>query len=124
MTGDSCIVFSSCGTTWGFVSSYAGELREPLVWPQRYPVSIRVARESPALLLIHGTEIAPQDALKGESRSLFRVAAGNPGFPRLVMVTSGSFSGFLWEVRNTVEFGGASLASTGFGAMEEGLIFS
>ena len=94
------------------------------MWPQRYPVSIRVARESPALLLIHGTEIAPQDALKGESRSLFRVAAGNPGFPRLVMVTSGSFSGFLWEVRNTVEFGGASLASTGFGAMEEGLISS
>ena len=50
----------------------------------------------------HG--IWPPHALKGESRVLSRVAAGTPGFSRLVPVTSGSFSGCLWEVRNTVQF--------------------
>ena len=35
-----------------------------------------------------------------------------------------SFSLCLWEVRNTVELGGASRDSTGFGAMEEGFISS
>ena len=76
------------------------------------------------MLSSHGTGIRPQDALKGESRGLSRVVAGNPGFPLLVTVTSGSFSGFIWEVRNTVELGGASQDSTGFGAMEQGLISS
>ena len=38
--------------------------------------------------------------------------------------TSGSFLGCLWEVRNTVESWGASWDSTGFGAMEQGLISS
>ena len=56
-------------------------------------VSIRVDRGSPALLSSHSREIGPQDTLKGESRGLSRVVAGNPGFPRLVTVTSGSFSG-------------------------------
>ena len=66
--------------------------------------------------------IQPQDALKGEFRGLSRVAAGNPGFPRFVTVTSGSILGCLWEVTNTVKSGGASRDSTGFGAMDEGLI--
>ena len=39
--------------------------------------------------------IGPQDALKKDSPDFSRVAAGNPGFPRLVPVTSGSFSGCL-----------------------------
>ena len=108
----------------GFSSSYDGELREPLVWPQGSPVSIRVERGSLALLWIHCRGIQPQGALKGESRGLSRVAAGNPGFPRLVKVTSGSFSLCLLEVRNTVDLGGASRASTGFGAVEQGLVSS
>ena len=91
----------------GFLSSNNGELREPLVWPQGCSVSIRVGRGSTALLASHGRVIRPQDALKGEYRVLSVVAAGNSGFPRHVTVTSGSFSGCLWEVRNTVEFGGA-----------------
>ena len=62
--------------------------------------------------------------MKKDSRGLSRVAAGNPGFHRLVPITSGSFSGCLGEVRDTVELGGASWDSTGFGAMEEGLISS
>ena len=39
--------------------------------------------------------IRPQYALKKDSRGLSRVAAGYPEFPRLVLVTSGSFSGCL-----------------------------
>ena len=45
------------------------------MWPQGSPVSIRVARGSAALLSIHGRGIWSQDALKGESRGLSRVAA-------------------------------------------------
>ena len=41
--GGLSLFFSSCGTTCGFLWSYDGELREPLVWPQVSPMSIRVA---------------------------------------------------------------------------------
>ena len=64
---------------------------------------------------------------EGLSRSFsrsFSGLAGNPGFPRLLPATSGSFSGCLWEVMDTVELEGASRDSTGFGAMEQGLISS
>ena len=60
-----------------------------------------------ALLSSHGRGIGPQAELNGESRGVSRVVAGNPGFPRLVTFTSGSSSGCLLEVRNTVELGGA-----------------
>ena len=108
----------------GFLSSYVRELRKPLMWPQGSPVSIRLARGSAALFSSHGRGIGPQDALKGETRDRSRVVAGNPGFPQIVTVTSGSFSWCLWEARYTVEFGGSSWDSTGFGAIEEGLISS
>ena len=108
----------------GFLSCYDGELRELLLWPQGSPVSIRVASGHAALLLSHCRGIGLQDALKGQSQGLSQVAAGNPGFPQLVTVTSGSISGCLWEVRDTVELGGASRDSSGFGVMEEGLISS
>ena len=52
------------------------------------------------------------------------MVAGNPGFPRLVMVTSGRFSWCLLEARNTLDLGGASRDSTGLCAVEEGLISS
>ena len=64
-----------------FLSSYDGELREHLVWPQGSPVSIRVARGSVALLSSHGRGIGPKEALMVEPRGLSRIAAGNPGFP-------------------------------------------
>ena len=59
-----------------------------------------------ALLSSCGRGIGPQAALKGRYRGLSGVAAGNPGFPQHVTVTSGSFSGCLWEVRNIVEVEG------------------
>ena len=87
--------FSSGGARVGFLARNDEVIREPLVWRQGTQVSIRVARGSAALLSIHCRGIRPQDAMKGEFRGLSRVAAGNPGFPRLVPVTSGSFTGFL-----------------------------
>ena len=60
------------------------------------------------MLSSYGRGIGPQDALKGESQGLSRFVAGNPGFPRLVMMTSGNFSWCLWKVRNTVDLRVAS----------------
>ena len=87
--------FWSCGASVGFLTRYDGEIREPLVWRQGNQVSMRVVRGSAALLLSHGRGIGPQEVLKKESRGLSRVVAGNPGFPQLVLVTSGSISGCL-----------------------------
>ena len=47
------------------------------------PVSIRVSRGIATLLSSHVRGIRPQGALKGESRGLSRVAAGNPGIPHV-----------------------------------------
>ena len=87
--------FSSCGASVCFLTGYDGELREPLVLCQGSQVSMRVGRGTTSLLSSHGRGIGPQDALKKDSRVLSQVSAGNPGFPRFVQVTSGSFSGCL-----------------------------
>ena len=88
-------VVSSCGASVGFLTRYDKKLREPLVWHQGSQVSMRLERGSVSLLSSHGRGIGPQDALKNKSRGLSRVAAGILGFPRLVSVTSGNFSGCL-----------------------------
>ena len=66
---------------------------------------------------------AEVDVLKKVSRGLSRVEAGNAGFPRLVQVTSGGSHGGS-EKSGKLEVGGASRDSTGFGALDEGLISS
>ena len=76
-------------------SAYDGEVSEPLVGRQGSRVSMRVARGSASLLPSHGRGIWPRDVLKKVSRGLSCVEAGNPGFPRLVQVTSGGFSWWL-----------------------------
>ena len=50
---------------------------------------------APDTLPSHGRGLWPRDVLKKVSRGLSRVEAGNPGFPRLVQVTSGGFSWWL-----------------------------
>ena len=50
-----------CGTTCGVSLELRRENQEPLVWPQGSPVSIRVPRESVALLWSHSRGIRPQD---------------------------------------------------------------
>ena len=75
--------FRAADLVWGS-NELRRDLREPLVWHQGSPVYIRFARRSAALLSSHDRVIGPEDALKKESRSLSRVATGNPGFPLLV----------------------------------------
>ena len=69
----------------GSLSCGVREIRSP----------IRVARKSASVHSSHGRGIGLQDALKKDFPGLSRVGAGNPGFPRLVPVSSGSFSGCL-----------------------------
>ena len=88
-------VSSGCCAHGGFLTRHDEDLREPLVRRQGSQVSMRVARGSASLLSSHGRGIGPQDALKKDSRGLSQVAAGNPGFSRLALMTSGSFSGCL-----------------------------
>ena len=78
-----------------FLTRCDGEVSEPLVGRQGSRVSMRVARGSASLLSSHVRGIWPRDVLKKVSRGLSRVEAGNPGFPRLVQVTSGGFSWWL-----------------------------
>ena len=87
--------FSSGGPRVRFLTRCDGEVSEPLVGRQGSRVSMRVARGSASLLPSHGRGIWPRDVLKKVSRGLSRVEAGNPGFPRLVQVTSGGFSWWL-----------------------------
>ena len=68
----------------GFFTRYDEDLREPLVHCQVSQVSMRVVRGSVSWLSSHGRGIATQDILK-HSRGLSRVAAENPGFPRLCL---------------------------------------
>ena len=89
------------------------------MWRQGSQVSMRGASRSESFLSSHGRGFGPQEALKKGSRGLSRVATGNLGIPQLVLVTSGSFSGCLGEVRGTVALGWASQNSSGFAAMKE-----
>src|SRR5574337_12317 len=93
--GGISVLFSSGGPSVRFLTRYDGEVSEPLVGRQGSRVSMRVARGSASLLPSHGRGIWPGDVLKKVSRGLSRVEAGNPGFPRLVQVTSGGFSRWL-----------------------------
>ena len=87
--------FSSSGPRVRFLTRYDGEVSELLVGHQGSRVSMRVGTGSASLLPSHGRGIWPRDVLKKVSRGLSRVEAGNPGFPRLVQVTSGGFSWWL-----------------------------
>ena len=76
---------------WRAVESFLEE-DELLMGLEMY---MRVVRGSASLLSSHGRGMWPRDVLKKVSRGLSRVEAGNPGFPRLVQVTSGGFSWWL-----------------------------
>ena len=79
---------------WGFSRDRTGSSGR-LLWCHGSQVSMDVAWGSASLLSSHGRGIKPQDASKKNSRGLSRGVAGNPGFPRLVPMTSGSLAGFL-----------------------------
>ena len=79
---------------WGFSRDRKGSSGR-LLRCHGSQVSMDVAWGSASLLSSHGRGIEPQDASKKNSRGLSRGVAGNPGFPRLVPMTSGSLAGFL-----------------------------
>ena len=64
----------------------------PLLFSFCRVLAMHVWRGSASLLSSHGRGIRPQEALKNDSQGLSPVAAGNPGFSRLVLVTSGSLT--------------------------------
>ena len=94
LTGASCGFSRTAAPVWvfsrgtmGYPGSLLGGTRE---------VSFPACGEgSASLLWSHGRGIGHQETLKKDSPSLSRVTSGNSGFPRLVPVTSGSFSGSL-----------------------------
>ena len=95
MTGEISGLFLIGGPSVRFLTRYDGEVSEPLVGRQGSRVSMRVARGTASLFPSHWRGLWPRDVLKKVSRGLSRVEAGNPGFPRLVQVTSGGFSWWL-----------------------------
>ena len=106
-----------------FLTRYDPEFSEPLLGHQVSRVAMLVARGSASWLLNHGRGIWPRDVLKKVSRGLSRVEAGNAGVPGVVqMISAASHGGS--EKSGKLEVGGACQDSTGFGALEEGLISS
>ena len=70
MTGETRGFSLAVAQRVGFLSSFDGDLREPLTWPKGSPVSIPVVRGSAAFLSSQDRGIWSQDTLKGESRGL------------------------------------------------------
>ena len=86
---------SSVAPVWVFPRGTRGSSGSLSCGVREVRSPIRVARKSASLHSSHGRGIGLQDALKKDFPGLSRVGAGNPGFPRLVQVTSGGFSWWL-----------------------------
>ena len=94
MSGESRGFSGAAVPVWGFSQGTTGssgslscgvrEVKSPYEWRGG-------ARHCSRVMVVE----SGLNAMKKDARGLSRVAAGNPGFPRLVPVTSGSFSGCL-----------------------------
>ena len=94
LTGASCGFSRTAAPVWVFSRGTMGYSGSLLCGTRE--VSFPACGEgSASLLWSHGRGIGHQETLKKDSPSLSRVTSGNSGFPRLVPVTSGSFSGSL-----------------------------
>ena len=94
LTGASCGFSRTVAPLWVFsrgTMGYSGSL----LCGTREDSFPACGEGSASLLWRHGRGIGHQETLKKDSPSLSRVTSGNSGFPRLVPVTSGSFSGSL-----------------------------
>ena len=58
--------FSSSGRNLGFLSSYEGDFRDPLLWPKESPVSWRVARGFSGFLSSRCWALGPHLELRPE----------------------------------------------------------
>ena len=101
---------------------YDGDLREPLVRCQGSQVSVHVGIGSASLLLRHGRGIGPQDASK-DYPVFLGLQQETLGSINLCRRSQGACQG-VSEKSGTLWVGGTSPDSSGFGAMEEGLISS
>ena len=91
MSGESHGFSGAAVPVWGFSQGTTGssgslscgvrEVKSPYEWRGG-------ARHCSRVMVVE----SGLNAMKKDARGLSRVAAGNPGFPRLVPVTSGSFS--------------------------------
>ena len=88
---------------------------------QRSQVSMCMARGSASLLSIHGRGLGPQDALKKDSRS-FSGCGGKPSSPSTSACDLRELPRVPLRGEGYCAVGVASQDSTGFAAMEEGLI--
>ena len=95
MTGVPRAFPRAVASVWGFPRGTMGSSRSLSCGSREVRSPMRVARGSASLLSNHGRGIGARDASNKDSRGLSWVAAGSPGFPRLVPVSSGSFSGCL-----------------------------
>ena len=114
-------VSSSCGARGGFLARHDEDLREPLMRRQGSQVSMCMARGSASLLSIHGRGLGPQDALKKDSRS-FSGCGGKPSSPSTSACDLRELPRVPLRGEGYCAVGVASQDSTGFAAMEEGLI--
>ena len=115
------VFFRASARCVGFLPSYTGNSGSLSVSPGKSSLHLSCGGEGGISLESRQGNWASRCIEGGISRS-FSGWGRKPWSPRLVMVTSGSFSESLWEVRNTVDLVGASKDSPGFGVMEEGLI--
>ena len=107
----------------GFLTRYDGELREPLLWRQGSQVSMRMGTGSASLLLRQGRGIGPQDASKKDYPIFLGLRQETLGSINLCRRSQRACQGAS-EKSGTLWVGGTSRDSSGFGAMEEGLILS
>ena len=107
----------------GFLSSCVGEVREPRVAPEMSSL-ISSCKGEPSIALQSRQGNRTSGRIEGEILRTFSSCGRKPwvhspsdgDLRELLRVPTG--------IRNTVELGGASRDSTGFGAQEEGLISS
>ena len=95
MMGESGALSRSAASVCGFSRGTTGSSGGLSCGAREVMSPMRVVRGSASLLSSHRRCIGPQGALKKDYQCHSRVEAGIPVFPRLVPVTSGSFSGCL-----------------------------
>ena len=89
--------FSSCSASVGFLTSYDGELREPLDLAQGSPISIRVTSGSRGLLSSHCRANRPHLGLCPETTCSSPVGTGISGLNS--RFTLGVRPRFMWKQR-------------------------
>ena len=110
----------------GFLSSYDGEIMEPLLWPKESPVSIQFARGGHDIALESRQGNQASRRIEGRILRSFSNCGRKPWVP---LTSDGDLRELLMVPMVSQEYcgvggGAGSRQSTGVGSMEEGLISS